>query len=61
MLGSTCTPVPSQQRRDGVTGELFQTKLPPGNDRLLERVRNEPDPVAVDYEAGSTGFGAPGS
>ena len=42
---------------DGVTGELFQTKLPPGNDRILDWVRTLPDPVAVAYEAGPTGFG----
>ncbi|MEN8602902.1 IS110 family transposase [Microbacterium rhizosphaerae] len=42
---------------DGVTGELFQTKLPPGNDRILEWVRGVPGPVAVAYEAGPTGFG----
>ncbi|MGB3910084.1 MAG: IS110 family transposase [Pseudolysinimonas sp.] len=42
---------------DGVTGELFQTKLPPGNDRILEWVRTLPGPVAVAYEAGPTGFG----
>ncbi|WP_227000709.1 IS110 family RNA-guided transposase [Protaetiibacter intestinalis] len=42
---------------DGVTGELFQTKLPPGNDRILEWVRGLPGSVAVAYEAGPTGFG----
>jgi transposase len=42
---------------DGVTGELFQTKLSPGNDRILEWVRSVPGPVAVAYEAGPTGFG----
>ncbi|MGK2901980.1 MAG: IS110 family transposase [Mycobacterium sp.] len=42
---------------DGVTGELFQTKLPPGNDRILEWVRTLPGPVAIAYEAGLTGFG----
>lgn len=42
---------------DGVTGELFQTKLPPGNDRILEWVRGLPGPAAVAYEAGPTGFG----
>ena len=42
---------------DGVTGELFQAKLPPGNDRILEWVRSVPGPVAVAYEAGPTGFG----
>ncbi len=58
VLGSTCTPDPSQQRRFArVTGELFQAKLPPGNDRILEWVRGVPGPVAVTYEAGPTGFG----
>jgi transposase len=42
---------------DGVTGELFQKKLPPGNDRIVEWVRRLPGPVAVTYEAGPTGFG----
>lgn len=42
---------------DGVTGELFQTKLPPGNDRILDWVRGLPGPVTVTYEAGPTGFG----
>ena len=44
---------------DGVTGELFQAKLPPGNDRILDWVRGVPGPVAVAvaYEAGPTGFG----
>lgn len=32
---------------DGVTGELFQAKLPPGNDWILEWVRGVPGPVAV--------------
>jgi hypothetical protein len=45
---------------DGVTGELFQTKLPPGNDRILDWVRTLPDPVAVAYEAGPTGSGCSG-
>jgi transposase len=42
---------------DGVTGELFQSKLPPGNDRIVAWVRGLPGPVAVAYEAGPTGFG----
>ena len=42
---------------DGVTGELIQAKLPPGNDRIVEWVRGLPGPVAVAYEAGPTGFG----
>jgi transposase len=35
---------------DGVTGELFQQKLPPGNDRILDWVRRLPGPVAVAYD-----------
>jgi len=42
---------------DGVTGESFQTKLPPGNDRIVAWVHQLPRPVAVAYEAGPTGFG----
>lgn len=42
---------------DGVTGELFQAKLPPGHDRIVAWVRNLPGPVAAAYEAGPTGFG----
>src|SRR6478735_6259691 len=42
---------------DGVTGELFQAKLPPGYDRSIAWVRGLPGPVAVAYEAGPTGFG----
>ncbi|WP_136710139.1 IS110 family transposase [Agromyces sp. H66] len=42
---------------DGVTGELFQTKLPPSYDRIRSWVLDLPGPVAVAYEAGPTGFG----
>ncbi|WP_460772386.1 IS110 family RNA-guided transposase [Microbacterium sp. GXF7504] len=42
---------------DGATGELFQAKLPPGQDRIISWVRSLPGPVAVAYEAGPTGFG----
>jgi transposase len=42
---------------DGVTGELFQVKLPPGSDRIIAWIHQLPGPVAVAYEAGPTGFG----
>jgi transposase len=42
---------------DGVTGELFQAKLPPSFDRIRSWVHDLPGPVAVAYEAGPTGFG----
>ena len=42
---------------DGVTGELFQTKLPPSFDGIRSWVADLPGPVAVAYEAGPTGFG----
>jgi len=42
---------------DGVTGELWQAKLRPGQERVLSWVRSLPGPVAVAYEAGPTGFG----
>lgn len=42
---------------DGVTGELFQTRLTPAYDHVLGWVRSLPGPVAVTYEAGPTGFG----
>lgn len=42
---------------DGVTGELWQAKLPPGQDRILSWVSSLPGPLAVAYEAGPTGFG----
>ncbi|MBA2559021.1 MAG: IS110 family transposase, partial [Propionibacteriales bacterium] len=41
---------------DGVTGELFQTKLIPSHDHIREWLRQLPGPVAVTYEAGPTGF-----
>jgi transposase len=41
---------------DGVTGELFQTRLTPAHDRIHEWVSSLPGPVAVVYEAGPTGF-----
>src|SRR5512144_3163972 len=42
---------------DGVTGELFQTRLTPAHDQIREWARSLPGPVAVAYEAGPTGFG----
>lgn len=42
---------------DGVTGELFQTKLSPSFDRIRSWVTDLPGPAAVAYEAGPTGFG----
>jgi transposase len=42
---------------DGVTGELFQTKLTPSYDHVRSWLSGLPGPVAVAYEAGPTGFG----
>jgi transposase len=42
---------------DGVTGELFQTKLTPSHDHIRSWIEDLPGPVAVAYEAGPTGFG----
>ncbi len=42
---------------DGVTGELFQTKLTPAYDDVGSWLTKLPGPVAVAYEAGPTGFG----
>jgi transposase len=42
---------------DGVTGELFRSRLTPAHEQVLEWVRSLPGPVAVAYEAGPTGFG----
>jgi transposase len=41
---------------DGVTGELFQTRLTPAHDHILDWLRSLPGPVAIAYEAGPTGF-----
>ena len=41
---------------DGVTGELFQSKLTPSHDHIRSWLRGLPGPVAVTYEAGPTGF-----
>jgi transposase len=42
---------------DGVSGELFQTKLTPSPDHIRSWLQGLPGPVAVTYEAGPTGFG----
>lgn len=42
---------------DGVTGELFQTRLTPAPDHIRSWLADLPGPVAVTYEAGPTGFG----
>jgi transposase len=42
---------------DGVTGELFQSKLTPSYDHIRSWLVDLPGPVAVAYEAGPTGFG----
>jgi transposase len=42
---------------DGVTGELFQTKLTPAYEQIRSWLSDLPGPVAVAYEAGPTGFG----
>jgi transposase len=41
---------------DGVTGELFQSKLTPSHEHIRSWVQDLPGPVAVTYEAGPTGF-----
>jgi transposase len=42
---------------DGVTGELFQSKLTPSFDHVRSWLGDLPGPVAVAHEAGPTGFG----
>ncbi|WP_442298058.1 IS110 family transposase [Terrabacter sp. RAF57] len=42
---------------DGVTGELFQTRLTPSHEHIQSWLAALPGPVAVAYEAGPTGFG----
>jgi transposase len=42
---------------DGVTGELFESKLSPSYEHIMTWVQNLPGPIAVAYEAGPTGFG----
>ena len=42
---------------DGVTGELFQSRLTPSFEQIRSWLAGLPGPVAVVYEAGPTGFG----
>jgi len=42
---------------DGVTGELFQSKLTPSFDHIRSWLDGLPGPVAAAYEAGPNGFG----
>jgi transposase len=42
---------------DGVTGELFQTRLTPSRDHVRSWIQDLAGPAAVVYEAGPTGFG----
>lgn len=42
---------------DGQTGELFERRLTPDHGEILHWICSMPDPVAVTYEAGPTGFG----
>jgi transposase len=42
---------------DGVTGEVFRTRLTPSFEHIRSWLSQLPGPVAVAYEAGPTGFG----
>jgi len=42
---------------DGVTGEVFKTRLGPDPQVVLDWIGGLPGPVAVAYEAGPTGYG----
>ncbi|RAV03200.1 IS110 family transposase [Mycolicibacter senuensis] len=42
---------------DGVTGEVWQTRLTPSHEHIRSWMADLPGPVAVAYEAGPTGFG----
>jgi transposase len=42
---------------DGDTGALFQRRLCPDHQEVLEWIKGLPAPVAVTYDAGPTGFG----
>jgi transposase len=42
---------------DGVTGELFQSRLTPSHEHIRSWLGDLPGPIAVAYEAGPTGFG----
>jgi transposase len=42
---------------DGLTGEVFERRLTPSRQEILEWIAMLPGPAAVVYEAGPTGFG----
>jgi len=42
---------------DGQTGELYERRLTPDHREIFAWIRTLPAPVAVAYEAGTTGFG----
>ena len=42
---------------DGVSGEVFERRLTPDHQEILEWLQSLPGAVAVTYEAGPTGFG----
>ena len=42
---------------DGETGQVFQRRLTPDHQEILDWIGSLPAPVAVTYEAGPTGFG----
>jgi len=42
---------------DGETGEVFERRLTPNHQEILEWIRSLPGRAAVTYEAGPTGFG----
>jgi hypothetical protein len=42
---------------DGVTGEVFQTRLTPSYEHIRSWISDLPGPVAAAYEAGPTGSG----
>lgn len=42
---------------DGRTGRLFERQLTPDRGEIVSWIRSLPEPVAVTYEAGPTGFG----
>jgi transposase len=41
---------------DGETGQVFERRLTPSHQEILEWIRGLPGPAAVTYEAGPTGF-----
>jgi transposase len=42
---------------DGVSGELFVRRVPPGSEQAVAWLQTLPGPVRVAYEAGPTGYG----